>query len=141
MHKNIFSVLILTLQGCWFAPEPVYIEFDNHSNIIEVLSEDYFIKKITIAEYIQEQGSIRLVDSSSVIIEQKGDRVTRTVCILKPDEHYFIHRNAQNALLTKKHLCYKIQLEKFKNEKKDNPSDMKTISFVKDETVAKKKYN
>lgn len=129
------------MQGCWFAPEPVYVEFDNHSNTIEVLSEDYYIKNIKITEYIQQQSSIRLVDSNSVIIEQQGDWRARTVCISKPDEHYFIHRNALNKLLTKKQLYYEIQLEKFEDEKKRNQSDMKTISFVKDETVAKKKYN
>ena len=141
MYKNIFLGILLTLQGCWFAPEPAYIEFDNQTNTIEVISEDYYIKNVKVAEYVQQQGYIQIVDSSSVIIHQNGQRGATSLCISKADEYYLVHGNNLNALLTKPNLHFEVQLEKFENHKKQDSSDIKIISFVKDVTAPKKKYN
>jgi len=141
MYKSLFVVLFLTMQGCWFGPECVYLEFDSRSNTINVLSEDYYIRNIKITEYIQQQGSIHLLDSTCVLIDQYGQRGATTLSIAKSDEHYLIHGMNLQDLLTKKNLHYKVQLEKFENEKKHDPFDVVVISFVKDQTTVKKKYN
>jgi len=61
---NFLLITVFALEGCWICPDPTYIEFDNPNKIIEVISEDYYIKSVVIAEYFQIDGSIRLIDSN-----------------------------------------------------------------------------
>jgi hypothetical protein len=134
-------LIAFTLQGCWICPDPVFIEHDNVNNTIEVLSEDYYIKSITITEYLQKEGSIDLIDSSKISIEQYGPRGASILSISNSLENYNLKGKDVNEFLKKKNLQYEVRLEKFENKKKENSFDIEIIDFIKDENYSKKKYN
>jgi hypothetical protein len=134
-------MIVFALQGCWTCPDPVFIEYDNANNTIEVLSEDYYIKSITITEYLQKESYIDLIDSSKISIEQYGARGASILNVSASAEHYILKGKNVNEFLKKKNLQYEVKLEKFENKKKENSFDIEIISFIKDENYSKKKYN
>lgn len=139
MKNRILWLLPLTLSSCWICPDPVYIEHNNINNTIEVLSEDFYIKSITITEFVPKDGS--LIDSSKILIEQHGTRGVTILNYTNSVEHYNLEGQRANEFLKKQNLQYEVSLMKFENKKKGNQFDIEIIDFIKDDTYSKRKYN
>jgi hypothetical protein len=140
--KNWTIILVgLILQSCFNCPEPVFIEFDNINNTIQVLNEDYYIKSLTITEYLNREGYIEKIDSSKIKIEQFGARGTNLIYIDKPVKNYTVSGQTNPEFMVKKLLQFQVVLEKFENKKDGRRTDTEFVDFVKGETKGKVKYN
>jgi len=138
--KNFFILSLFILQGCWICPDPTYIEFNYPNQTIEVLSDDYFIKSVTVSEYTLKKGYMELIDSNTVTIDQFGARGAFILNISDFGENYKSENVKLKEILRKENLQFEIRLEKFLNRKKRDGFDVEIISFIKEKGKKKVMY-
>lgn len=129
----IILTISILLTGCWICPDPNHVEFDRTNQVIEVLSENYFIKSVTITEYIQKDGYIELIESNRLILEQDGARGAYILNLPSPGENYQAKGKEYFELLKSEFLQYEILLMKFENKKDGNGFNEDVITFVSSE--------
>lgn len=139
--KSLCLLLCCHLAGCWHCPDPVLLEVDSTYSNIKVLSEQYYIKSVTLTEYRRKDGYIELDDSSQVVLQQVGERGAFHIHLLHPIPNYTTTGGNVESFLQKKNIQFLLRLEKFENRKKGNALDQEEIIFVKEKTNSSKKYN
>lgn len=135
-HWIIIFIAAILFGGC--CPESNYIEFDNQDKTIKVLSEDFYIKSVTITEYKQKDGYIELIDSNSLTLNQGGVRGAFVLNLLNSGENYQVSGVEYSKLMTLEHLHYKVRLAKFGNKKNGKDSDEGIIYFTNSEVKTSK---
>jgi hypothetical protein len=133
-YKYIISkccfLLVLFHVSC-ICPDGPRIEFTNSSKRITLLKTDeYYIKKVRITEYIPAEKHIVLIDSSYIEFLQNGNREATDLSLLSIGENYIERGDAHPQLFfTKKNLYYSVTLERFEYRKR-GALDTEVISFT-----------
>lgn len=136
MKKWTFLILIIITNSCFICPEKISLEYTKSSKNIKILSNDFFIKSITITEYIPKEKYIELVDSNFVEFNQIGVRGAYEMSINDIGENYYKKGSIEvGELLNKKYLEHVIRIEKFETEKNNDGSDSDVIRFISSEIV------
>lgn len=136
MKKWTFLILIIITNSCFVCPEKISIEYTKSNKNIKILSDDFFIKSITITEYIPQEKYIELVDSNFVEYYQSGVRGAYEMSINDIGENYYKKGSIEvGELLNKKYLEYVIRIEKFETEKKNDGFDSDVLRFISSEIV------
>ena len=135
--KNIYLITTLLLfltvsDGClFFGSDSKYIIFDKKELTIETESEQFYIDKIEIDEFIQKSGYIETIDSTSLIIKLDSNNGVRKICLNKIPKEYSVKGNGRLSLLmTKKNVRFSVDIMKFTKYKKDNPGDYANVLFL-----------
>ena len=139
MKKWTFLILIIISNSCFNCPEKISLEYTKSKKNIKILSNDFYIKSITITEYIPKEKYIEMVDSNFVEFNQIGTRGSYEMSINDIGENYSKKDKIEvEKLLNKKYLEYVIRIEKFETEKKNDGSDNDVIRFISSEIVNEK---